>query len=167
MNWRNLRHRSKPYKAKFEEGLIWGTRGDVLQLAQVLREANWRGRRSRSPFGNRREDFSSSLSWGTWDERRKQTPPHNLMADAMSQALYQISHSPFFQQIEHSNLPYYFVQLAFVIYNGKTDPIKHVSHFNQSMTIYSRNKALMCEVFPSSLRLIVMRWFNGLDKGSI
>ena len=89
------------------------------------------------------------------------------MADTMSQALYQISHSPFFQQIEHLNLAHHFVQLAFVIYNGKIDPIEHVSHFNQSLTIYSRNKALMCKVFPSSLGLIVMRWFNGLDKGSI
>ena len=89
------------------------------------------------------------------------------MVDAMSQALYQISHSPFFQQIEHLNLAHHFVQLAFVIYNGKIDPIEHVSHFNQSLTIYLRNKALMCKVFPSSLRLIVMRWFNGLDKGFI
>ena len=42
--------------------------------------------------------------------------------------------------------------------------MKHVSHFNQRMTIYSKNKALMCKVFPSSLRPIAMRWFDGLEN---
>ncbi|XP_075660267.1 uncharacterized protein LOC142630108 [Castanea sativa] len=35
------------------------------------------------------------------------------------------------------------------------------------MAIHSRNKALMCKVFPSSLGPIAMRWFNGLEEGSI
>ena len=39
----------------------------------------------------------------------------------------------------------------FTIYNGKTDHVEHVSHFNQRMVIHSKNKALMCKVFPSNL----------------
>ena len=53
------------------------------------------------------------------------------------------------------------------MYNGKTDPVEHVSHFNQKMAIHSKNETLMCKVFPSSLGPVVMRWFNGLRTGSI
>ncbi|XP_065624891.1 uncharacterized protein LOC136065517 [Quercus suber] len=35
------------------------------------------------------------------------------------------------------------------------------------MDVYSRDKALMCKVFPSSLRPIAMRWFNSLKVDSI
>ena len=35
------------------------------------------------------------------------------------------------------------------------------------MVIHSRNEALMCKVFPSSLGAVAIRWFNGLDEGSI
>ena len=45
--------------------------------------------------------------------------------------------------------------------------MEHVSHFNQRITIYSRNKALMCKVFPSILRPIAMRWFSGLEESSL
>ncbi|XP_030936412.1 uncharacterized protein LOC115961599 [Quercus lobata] len=53
------------------------------------------------------------------------------------------------------------------MYNGRTDPVEHVSHFNQRMTIHSRNKALMCKVFSSNLGLVAMRWFDGLGADSI
>ena len=35
------------------------------------------------------------------------------------------------------------------------------------MAIHSRNEALICKVFPSSLRPVAMRWFDGLKEGSI
>ncbi|XP_050289848.1 uncharacterized protein LOC126728005 [Quercus robur] len=35
------------------------------------------------------------------------------------------------------------------------------------MAIYSRDEALMCKVFPSSLGPVAMRWFNGLEANSI
>ena len=47
------------------------------------------------------------------------------------------------------------------------DPVEHVSHFNQRMTIHSKNEALMCKVFPSSLGPVAMRWFDGLGVDSI
>ena len=55
----------------------------------------------------------------------------------------------------------------FTIYNGRTDPVEHVSHFNQRMAIHSKNKTLMCKVFPSSLGPVAMRWFDGLGASSI
>ena len=45
--------------------------------------------------------------------------------------------------------------------------MEHVSHFNQRMAIHSRNEVLICKVFLSSLRPVAMRWFDGLEEGSI
>ena len=42
-----------------------------------------------------------------------------------------------------------------------------MSQFNQSMTVHSNNKALMCKVFPTSLGPVAMRWFDGLRVNSI
>ncbi|XP_075658956.1 uncharacterized protein LOC142628803 [Castanea sativa] len=53
------------------------------------------------------------------------------------------------------------------MYNGRTDPVEHVSHFNQRMVVHSKNEALMCKAFPSSLGPVPMRWFDGLGLGSI
>ena len=55
----------------------------------------------------------------------------------------------------------------FTIYNGRTDLVEHVSHFNQRMTVHSKDEALMCKVFPSSLGPMTIRWFNGLRANSI
>ena len=53
------------------------------------------------------------------------------------------------------------------MYNGRTDPVEHVSHFNRRMAVHLRNETLMCKVFPSILGPIAMRWFDGLREGSI
>ena len=42
-----------------------------------------------------------------------------------------------------------------------------MSQFNQRMAAYSKNEALMCKVFPSSLGPATMRWFNGLKANSV
>ena len=85
----------------------------------------------------------------------------------MSKALNQISRSPFTCKIEGGRLPQQFTQPTFTMYNGRTDLVEHVSHFNQRMTVHSKNVVLMCKVFPSSLGPMAMRWFDGLGTGSI
>ena len=45
--------------------------------------------------------------------------------------------------------------------------MEHVSHFSQKMAVYSKDEALMCKIFPSSLDLMAMRWFNGLKANFI
>ena len=45
--------------------------------------------------------------------------------------------------------------------------MEHVNHFNQRMTIHSKNEALLCKVFLSSLGPMAMRWFDALEEGSI
>ena len=88
--------------------------------------------------------------------------PKVLGLDAMSRELDQLSRSPFTRRIEGAALPRRFQQPTFTIYNGNTDPVEHVSQFNQRMVVHSKNEALMCKVFPSSLGPATMRWFNGL-----
>ena len=45
--------------------------------------------------------------------------------------------------------------------------MEHVSQFNQRMAVHSKNEALMCKVFPSSLEPVAMRWFNGLKANFV
>ena len=99
--------------------------------------------------------------------RYKSPPCKGLGNDAMSKTLNQISRSPFTHKIEGAKLPRRFHQPTFTIYNGRMDPIEHVSHFNQRMVVYSKDKALMCKVFPSSLGPVAMRWFDSLRADSI
>ena len=35
------------------------------------------------------------------------------------------------------------------------------------MAIHTKNEALMCKVFPSSLGPVAMKWFDGLKEASI
>ena len=77
--------------------------------------------------------------------------------DAISRALDQLFKSPFTRCIEGAELPWRFQQPTFTIYNGNTDPVEHVSQFNQRMTVHSKNEALVCKVFPSSLGPATMR----------
>ena len=85
----------------------------------------------------------------------------------MSKALNQISRSPFTCKIEGGKLSLWFTQPTFTIYNGRTNPVEHVSHFNQRMAVHSRNEALMCKVFLSNLGPVAMRCFDGLGASSI
>ena len=70
-------------------------------------------------------------------------------------------------RIEEGRLSQPFAQPIFTMYNGWTDPVEHVSHYNQRIAVHSKNETLMCKVFPSSLGPVVMRWFDGLGVGSI
>nr|XP_023870300.1 uncharacterized protein LOC111982910 [Quercus suber] len=93
--------------------------------------------------------------------------PQVSSGDAMGKALHQISQSSFSKGIEKTNLPHRFIRPTFIIYDGKMDLVEHVNHYNQSIAIYSKNEALMCKIFLSSLGPIAMRWFGGLEKGSV
>nr|XP_023883329.1 uncharacterized protein LOC111995642 [Quercus suber] len=85
----------------------------------------------------------------------------------MSKALNQISKSLFTRWIEGGRLPRRFTQPTFIMYNGRTDLVEHVSHFNQMMVVHSKNEPLMCKVLPSSLGPVAMRWFDSLRASSI
>ena len=99
--------------------------------------------------------------------KRRSPSLRGLGHGAMNRALDQLSRSPFTSRIEGAILPRRFQQPNFTIYNGNTDPVEHVSQFNQRMVVHSKNEVLMCKVFSSSLGLAEMRWFNGLKENSV
>ena len=105
---------------------------------------------------------------GSGFRRKRKSPSRKgVGTDVMKKALSQISKSPFTRGIEKAKLPRRFHQPTFVMYNGRTDPVEHVSQFKQKMSIHSQDEALMCRVFPSSLGPMPMRWFDGLKTNSI
>ena len=113
---------------------------------------------------------SESFSWEEehLQKRRRRSPSKKgVGTNVMKKALSQISKSPFTRRIEKAKLPRRFHQPTFIIYNGRTDPIEHVSQFKQKMVVHSQDEALMCRVFPSSLGPMPTRWFNGLKTNSI
>ena len=85
----------------------------------------------------------------------------------MKKALSQISKSPFTRGIEKAKPPRRFHQPTFPMYNEHTDPVEHVSQFKQKMAVHSQDEALLYRVFPFSLGLMPMRWFDGLRTNSI
>ena len=60
-----------------------------------------------------------------------------------------------------------FTRPPFNSYDRKTDQVEHVSHYIHMMSLHTHNDALLCKVFPSSLKPTALRWFNGLQKCSI
>ena len=101
-----------------------------------------------------------SREYADWDsispeERR----PWNMTIDTMSYALRRVARSPFLRDIEGTSMSSRFTRPLFNSYDGKTDPMEHVSHYIQMMSLHTHNNALMCP--------IALRWFNGLRKGSI
>ena len=119
--------------------------------------------KSRTPSS---ESFSYEEDYH--NEHRSKSPScKGLGNDTISKALNQISRSLFTRRIEEGKLHRRFTQPMFTMYNGRADPVEHVNHFNQRMVVHSKNEVLMCKVFPSSLGLVAMRWFNGLGASSI
>ena len=125
-------------------------------------DGNYR-RKSRTPPS---ESFSYDEDYHH-EHRNRKSSLRGLGNDTMSKALNQISRSPFMRRIKEGRLSRRFTQPTFTMYNGRINPVEHVSYFNQRMVVHSKNEILMCKVFPSSLGLVAMRWFDGLDANSI
>ena len=101
-------------------------------------------------------------------KRKNKSPTHKgLGNNAMNEALSQVTRSPFTRSIEGASLLRRFHQPTLSFYNGRTDLVEYVSHFSQKMAVHSKDVALMCKIFPFSLGLTAMRWFNGLNANSI
>ena len=149
---------------------------EIDHLKRSLRHERQRWASSNFDFSSNGEEYDSYRSKSrtppsksfSYDEdyhyecRNRNSSSVDLGNDTiMSKALNQISRSPFTSWIEGRRLPRRSTQPTFTMYNGRTDLVKHVSHFNQRMTVHSKNKALMCKIFPSSLGPVAMRWFDG------
>ncbi|XP_030936609.1 uncharacterized protein LOC115961833 [Quercus lobata] len=66
--------------------------------------------------------------------------------NAMSRALRKAARSPFSIEIEKAEMSDRFACPQFNCYDGKTDPIEHVSHYIQMMSLHTHNDALICKL---------------------
>ena len=154
---------------------------EIDELKKELRRAQWRHSSPNSELSSEETDNatyrqrSKTLPSETfsYDEeyrhrcKYKSPPCKGLGNNVMSKVLSQVSKSHFTRNIESASLPRWFYQPTFTIYNDRTNPTEHVSHFNQRMIVHSKDEALMCTIFPSNLGLVAMRWFNDLRANSI
>ena len=159
---------------------------DMQREIDELKKKLHRARRRRSSFGSEyssedtedvtyrqrsrtppSENFSVDEEYNSYRRKSKSSSHRGLGNKAMNEALSQVAKSPFTWRIEGASLPRRFNQPTFSLYNGRTDSVEHVSHFNKKMVVHSRDEALMCKIFPSNLGPMAMRWFNGLRANSI
>ncbi|XP_028071749.1 uncharacterized protein LOC114274078 [Camellia sinensis] len=82
-------------------------------------------------------------------------------------ALDRLVSTPFSPEVEAVEPPRKYSPPKFILYDGKTNPLTHISHYRQMMSLWNRNDALICKVFPSSLGELGLRWFDKLPNGSI
>jgi hypothetical protein len=117
--------------------------------------------------GGRTLNRGSRGNWSESPSAVRQPYGERIGRETVWKALHQISHSPFSKEIESVRLPRNFSAPTYVMYDGKADPVGHISHYRQSMAIHLGNNALMCRMFPSSLGPMSLRWFNRLPHSSI
>jgi len=52
-------------------------------------------------------------------------------------------------------------------YDGSTDPDEHIDAYTTHMSLYTSDDAVLCRVFPTSLRGATLSWFTKLSPNSI
>ena len=161
-NERDMQHEIDKLKKELRHTRWRCSSPDSKLSSEETDDATYR-RRSRTPPS---ETFSGDQE--SRHKRKNKSPTHKgLGNNARNEVLNRVARSPFTRNIEGASLPRWFHQPTFSLYNGRTDPVEHISHFSQKMAVHFKDEALMCKIFPSSLDPMAMRWFNGLKANSI
>jgi len=63
--------------------------------------------------------------------------------------------------------PKKFVVPSFDCYTRETDPVQHLRAYQVRMAVHSYDDHLLCRVFSSSLRGVVLDWFYSLQSRSL
>ena len=117
---------------------------EIDELKKELRHARRRCSSSDSELSSdetdnatyRRRSRTSPSETFSYDEeyrhrhKNKSPIPKGLGNNALNEALSQVVKSPFTRNIEGASLPRRFHQPTFALYNGRTDPVEHISHFS-------------------------------------
>nr|KYP58654.1 hypothetical protein KK1_014071 [Cajanus cajan] len=52
-------------------------------------------------------------------------------------------------------------------YDGTTDPDEHIDLYTTQVNLYTNNDAILCRVFLTSLKEVVLNWYTQLPAESI
>ena len=155
------------------EGDRYGTRSNRSSSHRHRDRSHlWESRRHRDRShlreSHQHRDHSRSREYADRDSNSpEERRPRNAAMDAMSHTLRRAARSPFSDDIEWAPMPGKFTCPPLNSYDEKTDPMEHVNHYIQMMSLHTHNDVLICKAFPSSVGPTALRWFNGLQKGSI
>ena len=161
-NLKISQHSSRP-KTRSKPARSISSRSSSTSVEDIKAEESSDGRKK----GGRSSGKGSRENWSESPSMMRQSYKARRGQETVWKALHQISHSPFSKEIERAHLTGKFSLPNYVIYDGRANPIRHISHFRQSMALHLGNDALMCRMFPSSLRLMSLRWFNRLQHSLI
>ncbi|CAN6702363.1 unnamed protein product [Malus baccata var. baccata] len=92
---------------------------------------------------------------------------HQTLAELALEAAGGIRKLPFTEDILKAKKPAKFTQPKFRLFEGTTDPVEHIYHFQQQMALEGDDEALMCKLFPSSLSGSSLTLFRQLKPRSI
>ena len=124
-----------------EQGDEKAMQREIDDLKKQLRQAQQKRSPSSSDVSSNDEEDTIYRQWSRTPpsesffceeehlHKRKRKSPSckGIGTDVMKKALSQISKSPFTRGIENAKLPRRFHQPTFTMYNGRTDPVEHVS----------------------------------------
>ena len=115
----------------------------------LSRESRRRRNRSHSRESHQCQDRSCSREYADrGSDSLEERQPYNAAMDAISHALRRAARSPFSNEIERALMSSRFTRPPFNSYNGKTNPVEHVSHYIHIISFHTHNDTLMCKVFP-------------------
>ena len=74
---------------------------------------------------------------------------------------------PFYDVIVDTPLPDNWKNLMIDKYDGSTDPDEHIAIYTTQISLYTWNDAVMCRVFPTTLKGAALSWFTRLPPLSV
>ncbi|XP_068479118.1 uncharacterized protein [Phaseolus vulgaris] len=74
---------------------------------------------------------------------------------------------PFSETIIETPLPDNWKSLTIEKYDGSTDPDEHVAIYTTQISLYTWNDAILCRVFPTTLKGAALSWFTRLPPLSV
>ena len=74
---------------------------------------------------------------------------------------------PFVDGIVNVELPPKWRGLSIVRYDSFTDPNEHIDVYTTDIGLFTTSEAIMCRVFPNSLKGMTLSWFTKLPLYSI